>query len=346
MTPTGPLEGLVVVEVGGIGPAPFCGMLLADLGADVTRIDRPDRGAESWAANPVLDRGRRRVEADLKTPEGVALVLDLAASADALIEGFRPGVAERLGVGPQACLARNPRLVYGRMTGWGQEGPYAHTAGHDITYLAMTGALHAIGRADEPVPPLNVLGDFGGGGLLLGFGLLAAVLRARRTGEGQVVDAAIVDGVAALTGPVHGLVAQGAWTDERRANLLDGGAPFYDTYRCADGRHVAVGCLEPRFFRAMVERLGLADDPALAVDHLDRGRWPAIRARLTEVFASRRRDEWWALFRGTDCCVAPVLSLEEAARDEHNVARGVFREIDGVTQPAPAPRFSAPAPRR
>jgi len=332
-----------VVELAGIGPAPFGAMLLADLGADVVRVDRPGGNADGWGANPVLDRSRRHVEADLKTPDGVALVLDLVANSDVLIEGFRPGVTERLGLGPAECLARNLRLVYGRMTGWGQDGPYAHSAGHDLTYLAVTGALHAIGRSDDPVPPLNIVGDFGGGGLLLAFGLLAAVWDAQRTGRGQVVDAAIVDGVAALTGMVHGSLAQGEWVDERAANLLDGGAPFYDTYRCADGKHVAVGCLEAKFFRAMIERLGLAGDSVFGGDHLDRVRWPGMRLRLSETFVQRTRDEWHELFKGTDCCVAPVLSFAEAVRNEHLVARGTFAEVDGVLQPRPVPRFR-PAP--
>jgi len=338
---SGPLEGLTVVELAGIGPGPFCAMLLADLGAKVVRVQRPGGNPDGRGANPVLDRHRERVvEADLKTPDGVATVLDLVAEADALIEGFRPGVMERLGVGPAECLARNPRLVYGRMTGWGQDGPYAQTAGHDITYLAITGALHAIGRREAPTVPLNIVGDFGGGGMLLAFGLLAAVWRAARTGRGQVVDAAIVDGVAALTGMFHGSLARGAWTDEREANLLDGGAPFYDTYACADGRHVAVGALEPKFFRALIERLGLAADPAFAGDHLDPARWPAMRERLTSAFAARSRDAWTEVFAGTDCCVAPVLTFAEATQDPHNVARGTFRVFDGHTQPAPAPRFS------
>jgi len=318
-------------------------MLLADLGAEVVRVDRPGGNVDGWGSNPVIDRSRRHVEADLKTREGVSTVLGLVAEADVLIEGFRPGVTERLGLGPAECLARNPRLVYGRMTGWGQDGPYAHTAGHDLTYLAVTGALHAIGRPEEPVPPLNVVGDFGGGGLLLAFGILAAAWDAQRTGHGQVVDAAIVDGVAALTGMMHGWLAQGQWVDRRGSNLLDGGAPFYDTYRCADGNHVAVGCLEAKFFRAMVERLGLSTDPSLDGNHLDRSRWPAIRERLAHAFEQRTRDEWHELFKGTDCCVAPVLSFAEAADDEHLRARGTFVEIDGIVQPAPVPRFG-PAP--
>jgi len=337
-----PLAGVRVVELAGIGPGPFCGMMLADAGAEVTVVRRPGGHPDAWGASPVLDRGRVVVEHDLKEPAGVAAVLDLVAGADALIEGFRPGVAERLGLGPAACRARNPRLVYGRMTGWGQDGPRARTAGHDITYLATTGLLHAIGRAGQPpVPPLNLLGDFGGGGMLLAFGLVAALLDAQRSGRGRVVDAAIVDGAGLLAGMVHGMLARGEWEDERGANLLDGGAPFYDAYRCADGRFVAVGALEPRFYAELIERLGLAGDPACAVDHLDRATWPGIRARLTEVFASRTRADWQARFDGSDACVAPVLSLHEAAEDPHNAARGLLPEVDGVRQPAPAPRFAA-----
>jgi alpha-methylacyl-CoA racemase len=337
-----PLEGLVVVELAGIGPAPYCGMLLADLGADVTRFERVGGHPDPWGRSRVLDRGRSAVlQVDLKAPEGVAAVLERVRGADVLIEGFRPGVTERLGLGPHDCLAVNPRLVYGRMTGWGQTGPYATTAGHDITYLAVSGALHAIGRAGEPpVAPVNMLGDFGGGGMLLAFGVMAAVYAARRTGRGQVVDAAIVDGAASLTGMLHGLMAEGRWTDERGVNLLDSGAPFYDVYRCADDRYVAVGALEARFFANLVAELGLAGHPAFGADHHDRARWPAIRAALTETFARRTRDEWSARLRDRDCCVAPVLSLAEATEDPHNRARGVFR--DG--EPAAVPRFGAGAP--
>lgn len=331
--------GLRVVEIASIGPGPFAGMLLSDLGADVVRVQRPGPPADAWATNPVLDRGRRHATHDLKAPDGVAAVLDLVATSDVLIEGFRPGVMERLGLGPAEVHARNPRLVYGRMTGWGQDGPLAHAAGHDLNYLALTGVLHAIGPAEKPVPPLNLLGDFGGGGMLLVVGVLAAVWEARRSGRGRVVDAAIVDGATTLAAMIHGFFAQGAWTDERAANLLDGGAPFYDTYLCADGRHVAVGALEPKFFRALVERLGIQDDPALAGDHLDRARWPAIRARLTTVFASRARDAWAELFAGTDGCVTPVLTFAEAAAHPHALARGAFGRNVGHREPAPAPRF-------
>jgi alpha-methylacyl-CoA racemase len=316
-------------------------MMLADMGADVVVVQRPAGHPDAWGRSPVLGRGRRTVAADLKAPEGIEAVLGLVDGADVLIEGFRPGVTERLGLGPHVCLARNPRLVYGRITGWGQSGPRAHTAGHDITYLATTGVLHAIGRAGEPpVPPLNLLGDFGGGGMMLAFGVLCAVLHAQRTGHGQVVDAAIVDGTIALSGMIHGLLGRDAWTDERGVNLLDGGAPFYDTYRCADGRYVAVGALETRFYRALLDRLGLAEHTACAVDHLDRATWPGIREQFAAAFAARPRDAWAEVFDDTDCCVAPVLSLREAATDPHNAQRELFVEVEGRLQPAPAPRFS------
>jgi alpha-methylacyl-CoA racemase len=337
-----PLEGLTVVELAGIGPGPFCGMLLADLGAAVVRIQRVGGHPDPWGHSPVLDRARSAVvDLDLTTPEGVAAALQHVREADVLIEGFRPGVTERLGVGPHECLAVNPRLVYGRMTGWGQTGPYAHTAGHDITYLAVSGALHAIGRAGEPpVAPVNLLGDFGGGGMLLAFGVMCAVYAARRTGRGQVVDAAILDGTVLMSGMLHGLLAEGAWRDERGVNLLDSGAPFYDVYRCADGRYVAVGAIEHRFFRALAGELGLAEHPAFAGDHHDRAHWPAIREALSATFATRPRDAWAERLRDTDCCVAPVLSLAEAAEDPHVRARGLLQMRDGVRQPAPAPRFS------
>ena len=334
-----------MVELAGMGPAPFCAMLLADMGADVLRVQRPGGSADPWAFSPVLERGKRVLELDLKDPGGSAELLDLAARADVLIEGFRPGVVERLGIGPQQCMARNPALVFARMSGWGQDGPYAQTAGHDINFLAISGALHATGRVGErPVPPLNLVGDFGGGAMFLAFGVVAALLHARETGRGQVVDAAIVDGVAAIAGMIHGFLNSGEWEDRAGVNLLDGGAPFYDTYACADGRYVAVGALEPRFYRALVDRLGLAGDPDLDVDHLEKSRWPAIRARLAETFAERGRDEWADLFSGTDCCVSPVLSLSEARRDPHNLARGTFCQVGSEVQPAPAPRFDVTPP--
>jgi alpha-methylacyl-CoA racemase len=336
----GPLAGLKVIELASIGPGPFGAMMLADMGAEVIRVDRVGGHPDGWGRSPVLDRNRTRLEIDLKSAEGVAAVLDLVADADAILEGMRPGVAERLGVGPADCLARNPALVYGRMTGWGQSGPYAGTAGHDINFLAVSGALHGIGRAGgPPIPPINLLGDFGGGGLMLAFGVVCAIHAARADGRGRVVDAAIVDGAAALTGMIHGFLAEGEWTDDRGVNLLDGGAPFYDTYACADGGYVAVGALESQFFRALVAHLGLEGDPDLEGDHLDRANWPAIRSRLTEVFAGRDRDEWARLFADSDCCVSPVLSLREAIGDAHMASRAAFAEVDGVMQPAPAPRF-------
>jgi alpha-methylacyl-CoA racemase len=287
----------------------------------------------------VLARGRRSVAVDLKHPDGPGVVLDLAAAADALVEGFRPGVAERLGIGPDPCLARNPRLVYGRVTGWGQDGPWRLAAGHDIDYVALAGALHPIGQAGgPPVPPLNLVGDFGGGGMLLALGVVAALLEAARSGRGQVVDAAMVDGAALLTTQFHELLAAGLWREERGANLLDGGAPFYGVYETADGRHLAVGALEPQFWAELVERLGLdaADLPA----QLDRDRWPELRQRLEALFRTRTRDEWCELLAGTDACVAPVLGLGEAPAHPHNRARGTFVDVGGVVQPAPAPRFS------
>jgi alpha-methylacyl-CoA racemase len=338
----GPLRGLKVVELAGIGPGPFATMLLADLGADVVRVDRIGPGSP-LAGDPradLLNRGKRSIAADLKQPAGRELVLALAERADAFVEAYRPGVAERLGVGPEVVLARNPRLVYGRMTGWGQDGPLAASAGHDITYLALTGALHAIGRSGGPPQvPANLLGDFGGGGVFLALGALAALLHARTTGEGQVVDAAIVDGTAVLTTMLHGMLSTGGWTDRRGANLLDTGAPFYDVYRCADGRFVAVGALEEPFYDALLTGLGLAEDPSLP-DRTDPAGWPALRARFTDVFASRTQGQWWQVFGGTDACVAPVWSLAEAPDDAHNRAREVFTEVDGVVQPAVAPRFS------
>src|SRR5215211_743357 len=337
----GPLQGVRVVELASIGPGPFCAMLLADLGAEVLAVDRPATGQGGWPA--LFARGRRRVAVDLKHPEGPGLVLDLVAGADALVEGFRPGVAERLGIGPDACLARNPRLVYGRVTGWGQEGPLAGSAGHDIDYIALAGALHPVGPADgPPVPPLNLLGDFGGGGMLLALGVVAALLEAARSGRGQVVDAAMVDGAALLTTQLHELLAAGLWTDRRGANLLDGGAPFYGVYETADGRHLAVGALEPQFWAELLERLGL--DAAELPAQLDRNGWPELRERLAALFRTRPRDEWCELLAGTDACVAPVLGLGEAPAHRHNRARGTFVDVGGVVQPAPAPRFSRTPP--
>ncbi|MCO7219118.1 CoA transferase [Klenkia sp. PcliD-1-E] len=332
------------MEFAGLGPGPFCGMLLADLGADVVRVDRRSRAGGlvgSLGATSLLDRGKRSIALDLKDDGDLAVVRALVGRADVLLEGFRPGVMERLGLGPEQAHAANPALVYGRMTGWGQTGPLAHTAGHDIGYIALTGALGATGRPGErPAPPLNLLGDFGGGGVFLALGVVAGLLHARATGEGQVVDAAIVDGTAVLTTMIHGMLDAGAWTDERGSNLLDTGAPFYDVYACADGVFLAVGALEEQFYAALLDGLGLTGDPTLP-DRTDPAAWPALRARFTEVFARRTRAEWWQVFAGTDACVAPVWSLREATADQHVRERGVFVEVDGVVQPAVAPRFSA-----
>jgi len=348
--PMGPLQGIRVIEIAGIGPGPFCAMMLADLGADVVRVDRqPDKGGgEEDARIDVLGRGRRSVVVDLKHPRGAEVVLDLVAVADVLIEGFRPAVAERLGIGPEACLARNPRLVYGRMTGWGQSGPLRHAAGHDIAYIALAGALHPIGPAGgPPVPPLNLVGDFGGGGMLLAFGIACALLEARGSGRGQVIDAAIVDGAALLTTMFHELAARGMWTTRRGSNPLDGGAPFYSLYETADGEYVAVGALEPRFYRELLAKLGLdaGDDDGSLPGQLDRERWPELRERLAAIFRTRTRAEWSKLLEGSDACVAPVLSLTEAPDHPHNRARGTFVPVGDARQPAPAPRFSrTPSP--
>ncbi|MFC8833836.1 CaiB/BaiF CoA transferase family protein [Streptomyces griseoincarnatus] len=336
----GPLTGVRVVELAGIGPGPFAAMLLADLGADVVRVDRP--GGPGLGIDPARDitnRNKRSVVVDLKTSDGVKHVRDLAGRADILIEGYRPGVAERLGVGPEDCRARNPRLVYGRMTGWGQEGPLADRAGHDIGYIAVTGALGMTGEPGRPpVAPANLLGDYAGGSLYLVVGVLAALHHARATGAGQVVDAAIVDGTAHLTSMIHGMLAAGVWQDRRGANLLDGGCPYYGTYETADGGHMAVGALEPRFYAEFLRLLDLTD---LAGAHADVTRWPELRTRVAERFASRTRDAWTAVFEGTDACVAPVLSLREAPHHPHLAARSTFTDHAGITQPAPAPRFSA-----
>jgi alpha-methylacyl-CoA racemase len=333
----GPLQGLRVVELEGLGPAPFCGMLLADMGAEVVSIAR--RSSAAPRTTQVSERGKRTIALNLKAPEGVEAVLRLCERSDVLIEGFRPGVMERLGLGPEVCLARNPRLVYGRMTGWGQTGPLAEVAGHDINYISLSGALHAIGRAGErPVPPLNLVGDFGGGGMFLAFGVMCAVFEARRSGAGQVVDASMVEGSAALMHMMHAMRAQGLWKDERGVNLLDGAAHFYDTYETADGKYLSVGAIEPQFYRLLVELAGL--DPKEFAPQLDPGSWPRLKTRLAEVIRGRTRDEWAAIFEGTDACVAPVLSMSEAPNHPHNRARGSFVEIAGVPQAAPAPRFS------
>lgn len=340
----GPLRGLRVVELAGLGPGPFAAMMLADLGADVVRVDRVNAGVQLFG-DPRLDllnRGKRSVAVDLKHPRGAELVLALTDRAQVLIEGFRPGVAERLGVGPEAVHARNPSLVYGRMTGWGQDGPLSHTAGHDVNYISIAGALHPVGRAGGPPQiPVNLVGDFGGGALYLVVGILAALREATATGRGQVVDAAIVDGTAHLTTMLSSLMALGLWQgDTRGVNLLDGGAPYYDVYETSDGAHMSVGALEPQFYAALLRGLGLTDDPELPAQH-DRAGWPQLRARFAAVFAARTRAEWTAVFADGDACVAPVLSLAEAPDHPHLAARGTFEHRAGIRQPAAAPRFSA-----
>ncbi|MGH3752143.1 MAG: CaiB/BaiF CoA transferase family protein [Pseudonocardiaceae bacterium] len=342
----GPLAGLRVIELAGIGPGPHAAMLLADLGADVVRVERPPGGLQlAPGADDQMLRGRRSVALDLKDPSDRETVLQLMERADVLIEGLRPGVTERLGVGPADCHARNSRLVYARMTGWGQHGPLADRVGHDITYLALTGVLHAVGSAGgKPVPPLNLVGDFGGGSMFLVVGVLAALWERERSGTGQVVDAAMVDGVSVLAQMLWSLRASGLWIDERGRNLLDSGAPYYDTYACADGRYVAVGALEPQFYAALLDGLGLSGQDLPG--QLDRDGWPVLRERFTEVFATRSRDDWVAVFEGTDACVAPVLSFAEVPTHPHIAARGTIIELNGVPQAAPAPRFSRTCPDR
>lgn len=333
---SGPLKGIRVVEFAGIGPGPFAGMVLSDLGADVVRIDRT--GGSMQAPGDVTARGRRSIALDLKDPASIETCLQLIERADALIEGFRPGVMERLGLGPEVALGRNPRLVYGRMTGWGQEGPLAQAAGHDINYIAITGALHALGPKEQPLPPLNLVGDFGGGSLYLALGLLAGILHARSSGQGQVVDAAVCDGAASLMTMFYGFMSTGYWTDARASNLIDGGAHFYRTYECADGRFISVGPIEPHFCKVLLVQAGM--DTAMLADHRDRSTWPGHSETLAALFKTRSRDEWCAVLEGTDACFAPVLSIAEAPAHPHNVARQSYVEVDGVVQPAPAPRFS------
>lgn len=341
----GPLSHLTVIELAGIGPGPFACMLLADMGATVIRIDRlpagkPDAaGLDALLRNDgVVDRGRRSVAVNMKDPRGVDAVLRLVARADILVEGFRPGVAEKLGLGPQQCHARNPKLVYGRMTGWGQSGPLSQAAGHDINYIALSGALHAMGPADRPpAPPLNLVGDYGGGGMLLVVGVLAAHAEAQRSGRGQVVDAAMTDGAALLMAAQYGLQAKGHWQDRRESNFLDGAAHFYGTYACADGRYVAVGAIEPQFYGKLLQACGI-DDPQFQ-RQWEQGEWPALKQKLAAVFRSRTRAQWCELLEGTDACFAPVLAMEEAPAHPHNVARGTFVPAAGGVQPAPAPRF-------
>ena len=342
----GPLTGLKIIELAGIGPGPMAGMMLGDMGADVVRVDRTTSTSMDRFSEPkfsVHARSRRSIAVDLQKPEGAALVVKLAARADGFIEPFRPGVAERLGVGPDVCLRANPKLVYGRMTGWGQEGPLAKAAGHDINYIALTGALHAIGRAGEkPVPPLNLVGDFGGGGMLLAFGMVCGLLEAQRSGKGQVVDAAMVDGSALLFGAIFGLHASGFWTDERGVNLLDTGAACYDVYETKDGKYVSIGSLEPQFYALLLQKLGL--DASELPSQSDRKTWPAMKQRFEAIFKTKTREEWCRIMEGTDVCFAPVLSIAEAPTHAHATARHAYVDVAGVPQPAPAPRFSRTPP--
>ncbi|WP_288381475.1 CaiB/BaiF CoA-transferase family protein [uncultured Massilia sp.] len=345
----GPLAGVRVVEMVGIGPCPFAAMMLADMGAEVIRIDRKAAPGEDnpypmlGTRHDVMARGRRSLALDLKQPAGRLAALRLVERADALLEGFRPGVMERLGLGPDVCLARNQKLVYGRVTGWGQDGPLAQAAGHDINYVALSGMLHAMGRTGEaPAPPLNLVGDFGGGGMMLAFGVVCAVLAARSSGQGQVVDAAMTDGAALLGAMMYGLRGFGAWSDEREANLLDGGAPFYDSYACSDGKFIALGAIEPQFFAKLLALTGTEVDEF--AQRWDKAQWPRQKERLAALFASRTREEWCRLLEGTDVCFAPVLDMAEAPQHAHNAARRTFVKIDGVVQPAPAPRFSRTVP--
>ena len=343
---SGPLSGLRIVEFAGLGPAPFCGMMLADHGADVIRIVRP--GARElfpgFDRNDTFARSRRLIQVDLKAPDGIGVVRDLCRGADGVIEGFRPGVMERLGLGPDVLLADNPALVYGRVTGWGQDGPLAQAAGHDITYRALNGVLHTVGRKDEaPVPPVNYIGDFGGGGMLLAFGMVSALLAVRMGGKGQVIDAAMVDGAALLAGMVWQLKGVGLWDDARGGNWLNGASHFYDSYRCADGEYIALGSLEPQFYALLRAELGLTDDPAFDAQ-MDPAAWPALKERVAAIIATQSRAHWCDRMEGTDICFAPVLSLDEAPAHPHNRMRGTFIDVAGQTQPAPAPRFSsAPA---
>lgn len=337
----GPLHGVKVIEFAGIGPGPFCAMLLSDMGAEVVRIDRKGgRGANKF---DITSRGRRSLALDLKNPDAVRTALTLIARSDALLEGFRPGVMEKLGLGPDVALKANPKLVYGRMTGWGQTGPLSHAAGHDINYIALIGALHSIGRKGEtPVPPLNLVGDFGGGALYLAFGMACALFEARGSGKGQVVDCAMTDGAASLMSMFYGFKAMGMWTDNKGENLLDGGAHFYDTYETADAKWVSIGSIEPQFYALLLEKTGIKDPEFQA--QMDRSKWPSLKAKVAAVIKTKTRDAWDKLMEGTDVCYAPVLSLSEAPNHPHNKARQTFVELEGVVQPAPAPRFSRTKP--
>jgi len=341
----GPLKGFKIVEVGGIGPVPFCGQILSDMGAEVIRIERV--GGPPRLMPPQYDvwhRGRPSIAIDLSKPEGVAAALKLFDQADGLVEGYRPGVMEKMGLGPDECLKRNPRLVYARMTGWGQDGPLAQAAGHDINYIALAGCLHSIGRPGQPpVPPLNIIGDLGGGGLLLAFGMVCGLLETQKSGQGQVVDTAMVDGAANFMGIFYGLRAGGLWSDQKGTNLLDGGAPFYDAYETVDGRWVCVGSIEPQFYALLLKHTGLDDDPDFK-NQLDFSKWPARKKKMAEIFKTKTRDEWCLIMEGSDVCFAPVLTMEEAMNHPHNVARETFVEVGGIKQPGPAPRFSRTKP--
>jgi len=337
----GPLSGIKIIELAGIGPGPFCGMMLADMGAEVIRVDRAGKGGRHGV--DVLTRGRKSIAVDLKSAEGKEVILKLCESADGLFEGFRPGVTERLGLGPAECMARNPKLVYGRMTGWGQDGPMAHAAGHDINYIALSGALHSIGAKDgKPVPPLNLVGDFGGGGMFLAFGMVCALLEAQKSGMGQVVDTSMVEGASVLMSMFFTMRAAGVWKEERASNMLDGGAHFYDTYETKDGRYISLGSIEPQFYALLLEKAGLKVEDF--TPQMDQSRWPEYKARLIDAFKQKTRDQWTEIMQGTDVCFAPVLALSEVADHPHNKARQSFVEVDGVIQPAPAPRFSRTAP--
>ncbi len=337
---TGPLTGITVIELQGIGPGPFCCMMLADMGARIVRVDRAAAAGAPAPRKDILARGRESIAVDLKNPEGVETVLGLLEQADVLIEGFRPGVTERLGLGPDVCLARNPRLVYGRMTGWGQNGDMAQVAGHDINYISLSGALHAIGeKGGKPVPPLNLVGDFGGGGMLLAFGVASALVERSVSGQGQVIDAAMTDGSALLMNSIFALMNGERWSDQRGTNLLDGGAHFYDTYATRDGKWISIGSIEPQFYSLLLAKTGLQDDPEFA-GQMQKDKWPALKARLAETFLTKTRDEWDAIMLGTDICYAPVLDFFEAQKNPHNHARKTFVDVDGVVQAAPAPRFS------
>ncbi|MCH7598742.1 MAG: CoA transferase [Myxococcales bacterium] len=343
----GPLNGIKILEIAGIGPGPFCAMMLSDMGAEVVRVERADRVPEFFPNTPhgdLLNRGRRNIAINLKSGEGVKTLLRLVEGADALIEGFRPGVMERLGLGPDVCLARNPRLVYGRMTGFGQEGPLAQVAGHDINYIALAGALESIGRkGGPPTPPLNLVGDFGGGGMLLAFGVACGLVECATSGKGQVIDAAMIDGSALLMTMFHSFASMGGWNDERGTNLLDTGAHFYDVYETSDGKYISIGSIEPQFYALLLEHSGLGEGRELP-HQMDRDQWPALKRDIAEIFKQKTRDQWCKIMEGTDVCFAPVLSLKEAPEHPHNQQRHTFTVRDGVTQPAPAPRYSRTVP--